>query len=146
MRPVATLLQPFTFLVLLRRLMSPPQRGREPVGASGYLWHEASDGCATFPVEGGGWILVSNCGGARGRGVGGSGSARAARLEDAYGILSGTSQNCSGGGTPWGTWLSCEETKDGLVWNATRPAVGRLGYVFSGELGAPPALPAAPGR
>ena len=28
--------------------------------ARGYEWHEASDGAATFPVDDGGWILVSN--------------------------------------------------------------------------------------
>lgn len=24
--------------------------------------------------------------------------------------------DCSGGGTPWATWLSCDEVEDGLVW------------------------------
>ena len=99
---------------------------------TGYEWHKASDGGATFPATGGGWILVSNSetldGGASAIRFGPEGE-----VEDAYRILSGTTQNCSGGGTPWASWLSCEETENGLVWECdptglrravARPAMG----------------------
>ncbi len=34
-------------------------------------------------------------------------------VKSAWSSLAGTAMNCAGGPTPWGSWLSCEETVDG---------------------------------
>jgi secreted PhoX family phosphatase len=108
-------------------------RGGERVPGTSYDWHEASDGAATFPIDDGGWILVSNSETLQG----GASAIRFrpdGRIADAYRILDGTTQNCSGGGTPWGTWLSCEEVHGGLVWECD-PA-GRRDPVSHPAMGA----------
>jgi hypothetical protein len=91
-------------------------------------WHPLPDGGACFPMADGGWAYTSN---SEVPLAGGAAMIRfntASDIVEARTILAGTSVNCAGGPTPWGTWLSCEEWDRGLVWECFldgRPALPR---------------------
>lgn len=137
--------------------------GQFPAAGSPGIWHAFPDGSAVFPRAGGGWIyccnsevpgagtvtftfpelsglpLIDELIGAGGQLVPGLGGASAlvfdagGNVVDCYRVLRNTTFNCSGGATPWNTWLSCEEINDGRVWEcdpfgvedeAVKPALG----------------------
>lgn len=108
--------------------------GQPPLPGGAFTWVASPDGGAVFPMSDGGWVYVANS-----ELPGGQGGAAALRFDargdviDAYPVLTGTSINCGGGATPWGTWLSGEEFPLGQVWECdpfgrepgiARPALG----------------------
>lgn len=99
----------------------------QPVGQTSFLWVGQPDGATTFATRGGGWIYAAN---SEVNGTGGGAASirfdRHGDIIDAYRILEGTKWNGAGSATPWGTWLSGEEFRQGHVWECDpfRPGQG----------------------
>ena len=77
-------------------------------------FHSSPDGAAVLPLTNGGYVYVSNSevqdkrGGVYGVYMDDDGN-----VVDYKQLLSGTTRNCSGGATPWHTYVSCEEYGSG---------------------------------
>ena len=66
------------------------------------------------------------------------------RLVSQHWSLVGTLRNCAGGVTPWGSWLSCEETLQSGSPAATTGFAQNHGYVFEVPINTLPGVPAPP--
>jgi hypothetical protein len=109
---------------------------------SATLFHSMPDGSAIFPLSTG-YVYVSNSEMKKGNGgVYGLYFDHEGNVVDYKILLNGTTRNCSGGVTPWKTWISCEEYGKGQCWQVnpdpngafySSPAMTMLGGVDGGN-------------
>ncbi|KAL7495076.1 hypothetical protein ACHAWT_003608 [Skeletonema menzelii] len=86
-------------------------------GESSLRWHNWMDGATAIALPNGNHVYVSNSEDDDGKGgVYGLYFDKDGKPYDYKQLLSGTTWNCSGGQTPWDTWVSCEEHSRGQCW------------------------------
>mmetsp|Transcript_32205 Transcript_32205/g.67725 ORF Transcript_32205/g.67725 Transcript_32205/m.67725 type:complete len:654 (+) Transcript_32205:76-2037(+) len=100
-------------------------------------WHTKSDAAGIIPLNPenpleDGYVYVSNSEeGDGGGGVYGLYFDKDGNMMDYKTLLTGTTDNCGGGITPWNTWITCEEYEKGQCWQVDpineRALVTKLG-------------------
>lgn len=91
-------------------------------------FHMEPDGATVFSLNDGGFTYVSNA--EVRNGLGGVYAAefdRAGLIRGYKQLLKNTTRNCSGGQSPWNTWVSCEEQAPfGQCWQVRTATIGQL--------------------
>jgi uncharacterized protein len=135
-------------------LFLPPGFSVDVISVSGELMSDGNptptrfDGMEAFPGTGNTTVLIRNHENRKRRGVSPAGEidvivptelrydptlynggvtklvVQDGQMVDSYAVLGGTTHNCAGGSTPWGSWITCEELYES---NATGVPHG---YVF----------------